>query len=48
MKKDNKKVMVVARSNSESGESESDEEHTTNIYLMAKEAQDNKETEYGN
>jgi len=38
--------MVAAWSDSESNESESDEEHKANIYLMAKEVQDDKETEY--
>ena len=46
--KDNKKAMVAAWSNSESSESESDEKHTANICLMAKEVQNNKETEYEN
>jgi len=39
--------MFAAWSDSESSESASDEEHTTNICLPAKEAQDNKESEYG-
>ena len=42
MKKDNKKAMVAAWSDSESSESESDEEHTANICLMAKEDQTTK------
>ena len=48
MEKDNKKAMVAAWSDSESSESESDEEHTANICLMAKEVQNNNETEYEN
>jgi len=36
MKKDNKKAMVAAWSDSQSSESESDEEYTTTICLMAK------------
>jgi len=47
-KKDNKKAMADAWSDSESSESESHEEHTANICLMAKEVQNNKETEYEN
>jgi len=43
MKKDNKKAMV-----SKSSDSESDEEHTANICLLAKEVQNNKESEYEN
>jgi len=39
--------MVTAWSDSKSSESESDEELTADIYLMAKEAQDDEETKYG-
>ena len=46
MKKDNKKAMVAACSDSKSRERESDEKHAANIYLMAKEVQNNKETKY--
>jgi len=40
--------MIAAWSDSESSESESDEQHTANICLVAKEVQNNKETEYEN
>ena len=40
--------MVSAWSDSEASESESDEEHTADICLMAKEVQNNKDLEYEN
>ena len=44
MRKDDKKLATW--SNSNSSEIENDEELTANIYLLAKKAQDDNETEY--
>jgi len=46
IKKDNTKATVATWSDNKSSQSKRDEEHTTNICLMTKEVEDDKETEY--
>ena len=45
-KKDNNRAMIVAQSDNETSDSKSNEEHTTNICVMAKEVQDDERSEY--
>ena len=45
-KKDNKRAMIATWSDSETSDSKSNEEHTTNICVMAKEVQDDERSEY--
>jgi len=45
-KKENKRAMIAAWSDSEASDSKSNEEHTINTCLMAKEVQDDEQSEY--
>jgi len=45
-KNDNKRAMIAAWNDSEMSDSESEEEHTANMCLLAKELQDNERFEF--